>query len=44
MGGPTGSATIPVNSLVVGFGNGVLYVARTNPDDDLDYLERYRIR
>ena len=39
-----GSATIQSNSVVVGFGNGAVYVARTDPDDDLVYLERHRVR
>ena len=39
-----GGATIPAHAVVVGFGSGVVYVARTNPDDDLVYLERHRIR
>jgi len=39
-----GSAMVPSNSVVVGFGNGVVYIARTNPDDDLVYLERHRVR
>ena len=29
------------NSRVIGFGNGVVFVARTD-DDDLQWLERYR--
>ncbi|HEX6941678.1 MAG TPA: hypothetical protein VF128_02055 [Gemmatimonadaceae bacterium] len=37
------SATVASN-VVVGFGNGVIYVTRTNPDDDLVYLERHRVR
>jgi hypothetical protein len=43
-GRQVGSATIPLRSVVVGFGNGAVYVARTNPDDDLVYLERHRAR
>jgi hypothetical protein len=43
-GRQAGSATIPAHSVVVGFGNGVVYVARTNPDDDLVYLERHRLQ
>lgn len=39
-----GNATMPAHSTVVGFGTGAVYVARTNPDDDLVYLERHRIR
>lgn len=37
-----GSATLPVGSVVVGFGIGTVYLARTDPDDDLVYLERHR--
>ncbi len=37
-----GSATLGANSAVVGFGAGTVYVARTDPADDLVYLERYR--
>ncbi len=37
-----GSVTLPVGSSVVGFGRGTVYVARTDPDDELVYLERYR--
>jgi len=36
------TATLPANSVIVGFGNGVVYVGRTDPADDLVYLERYR--
>jgi hypothetical protein len=39
-----GAAKLPIHSRVVGFGDGVVYVARTNPDDDLVYLERHRSR
>ena len=39
-----GTATLPVHSRVVGFGEGVAYVARTDPADDLIYLERHRLR
>ena len=39
-----GSATIPSHSVVAGFGKGVVYVARTTPDDDLVYLERHLVR
>jgi hypothetical protein len=34
-------AKIAAGSKVVGFGPGVVYVARTDPADDLVYLERY---
>ena len=37
----TGKATLNPNSIVVGFGEGTVYVARTDPDDDLVYVERY---
>ncbi len=37
-----GAATLGANSVVVGFGAGTVYVARTDPADDLVYLERYR--
>lgn len=43
-GAPAGVATLPVYSRVVGFGDGVVYVARTDPADDLVYLERHRLR
>jgi hypothetical protein len=43
-GNPTGSATIAIHSRIVGFGEGTVYVARTDPSDDLVYLERHRIR
>lgn len=41
-GRAVGSATLPVGSVVVGFGAGTIYLARTDPDDDLVYLERHR--
>jgi hypothetical protein len=34
-------ARIAANARIVGFGPGSIYVARTDPDDDLVYLERY---
>lgn len=34
-------ATLKPNSMVVGFGTGVVYVARQDPSDDLRYLEKY---
>ncbi len=37
----TGKATLKPNSTVVGFGAGVVYVARQDPEDDLRYLEKY---
>ncbi len=37
----TGKATLKPNSVVVGFGAGVVYVARQDPEDDLRYLEKY---
>lgn len=37
----TGKATLKPNSAVVGFGTGVVYVARQDPEDDLRYLEKY---
>jgi hypothetical protein len=36
-----GKATLKPNSTVVGFGAGVVYVARQDPEDDLRYLEKY---
>ena len=33
--------TLSPNSRVVGFGNGMLYVVRTD-EDDLQYLQRYK--
>lgn len=36
-----GKATLKPNSTVVGFGAGVVYVARQDPADDLRYLEMY---
>ena len=39
-GDRVGTVTLAENSRVVGFGNGVVYVARTD-DDDLQWLERY---
>jgi hypothetical protein len=36
-----GKATLKPNSSVVGFGSGVVYVARQDPEDDLRYLEVY---
>lgn len=36
-----GKATLKPNSTVVGFGSGVVYVARQDPEDDLRYLEMY---
>jgi hypothetical protein len=36
-----GHAKLKPNSSVVGFGDGTIYVARTDPDDDLRYLEKY---
>jgi hypothetical protein len=43
-GRQTGVATLAAHSSIVGFGSGVVYVARTDPSDDLVYLERYRLR
>jgi hypothetical protein len=37
-----GVATLRRGATVVGFGRGSVYVARTDPDDDLVYLERHR--
>lgn len=37
-----GFAKLAANARVVGFGTGTVYVARTDPTDDLVYLERYR--
>lgn len=36
-----GKATLKPNSAVVGFGKGVVYVARQDPEDDLRYVEKY---
>jgi hypothetical protein len=41
-GVPAGSATINSRAVIVGFGAGTVYVARTDPADDLVYLERYK--
>jgi hypothetical protein len=38
----TGTATLRTGAVIVGFGAGTVYVARTDPEDDLVYLERYR--
>lgn len=38
----TGTATLRTGTVVVGFGSGTVYLARTDPADDLVYLERYR--
>jgi len=43
-GAQTGMATLPVHSRIVGFGDGLVYIARTDPADDLVYLERHRLR
>jgi hypothetical protein len=37
-----GSAVLPAQAEVVGFGAGAVYVARTDPSDDLVYLVRHR--
>ena len=37
----TGSALLDPHSRIVGFGPKSVYVARTNPDDDLVYLSKY---
>lgn len=39
-----GKATLRPNSQVVGFGRGVVYVARQDPADDLRYVEQYALR
>lgn len=36
-----GHATLKPNSAIVGFGNGTIYIARQDPEDDLRYLERW---
>lgn len=41
-GAPAGSAILSARAVIVGFGVGTVYVARTDPSDDLVYLERYR--
>ncbi len=38
-----GAARLRPHSSVVGFGQGVVYVARQDPRDDLRYLETYRL-
>jgi hypothetical protein len=38
-----GKATLKPNSTVVGFGQGAVYVARQDPEDDLRYLEKYAL-
>lgn len=43
-GAHAGVATLPTHSRIVGFGDGVAYIARTDPNDDLVYLERHRLR
>lgn len=43
-GRETGRATLLRESRVAGIGNDFIYVARTDPSDDLVYLERYRRR
>jgi hypothetical protein len=37
----TGTAIVDAHSRIVGFGPKSVYVARTNPDDDLVYLSKY---
>ncbi len=39
-----GKATLRPNSQVVGFGAGVVYVARQDPSDDLRYIEQYPLQ
>jgi hypothetical protein len=41
-GRQAGVATLATHSRIVGFGNGVVFVARTDPNNDLVYLERHR--
>ena len=36
-------ARLRTDQVVVGFGEGTIYVARTDPDDHLVYLDRYRL-
>lgn len=36
-----GKATLKDNSTVVGFGQGTVYIARQDPEDDFRYLEKY---
>jgi hypothetical protein len=43
-GAHVGGATLPVHARIVGFGDGVTYVARTDPADDQVYLERHRLK
>jgi hypothetical protein len=43
-GAHVGAATLPVGSRIAGFGEGVVYIARTDPADDLIYLERHRLK
>jgi hypothetical protein len=40
-GRQTGTAIVDVHARIVGFGAKSVYVARTNPDDDLVYLAKY---
>lgn len=40
-GNLVGKATLKAGSSVIGFGAGVVYVARQDPEDDLLYLEKY---
>lgn len=42
-GAHVGQATLSVHSRIVGFGDGLVYVARTDPTDDQVYLERHRL-
>jgi hypothetical protein len=42
-GALVGRATLKPNSQVVGFGQGAVYVARQDPEDDLRYLEKYAL-
>jgi hypothetical protein len=41
-GRSTGRVALPARTRLVGFGNGVVYLARID-DDDLEYLGRYKL-
>jgi hypothetical protein len=38
----TARVTLPKNTRLIGFGNGTVYLVRTD-DDDLEYLQRYKL-
>jgi hypothetical protein len=37
-----GRVALPADTRLVGFGNGTVYLARSD-EDDLQYLQRYRL-